>query len=80
MLRVTMYVTLFISLLRIDHCKYLKLTGGTIYAEDPQFGLGIFERVIVDDVGLVEYEAIDGSGFRVWLEESVEAWVIGKWL
>ena len=54
----------------------MKLLGGSIYEEDPEYGLGIFRRVDVN--GNTEYESMDESGFRVWLDEELESWVVGR--
>ena len=59
-----------------DECQYVKLLGGSIYEEDPEYGLGIFRRVDVN--GNTEYESMDESGFRVWLDEELESWVVGR--
>ena len=58
-----------------DECEYLKLCGGTVLPEHPDYGLGIFRRVLSG--GSTEYEAIDGSGYRVWKNHEMERWVVG---
>ena len=50
--------------------------------EDAEHGLGIFRRVIVEHPYLndtVEYEAIDGSDYRVFMVPEWEEWVIGEY-
>lgn len=59
---------------RADDCRFLKLVGGSIYEEDPMYGLGIFKRI----KGTDEFEALDDSGFRVWRDTHTESYVVGE--
>ena len=44
-----------------------------MYAEDPEYGLGIFKRV----EGKEEFEAMDHSGYLVWRDSHSDSFVIG---
>ena len=45
-----------------------------MYAEDAEYGLGIFKRV----EGKEEFEAMDHSGYLVWRDSHTDSFVIGR--
>ena len=67
--------------LKTDECDFIRFQGGSLHEEDPEFGLGIFQRVIVEHEYLndtVEYHAVDGSDYAVWMMQEWQLWVVGK--